>query len=860
MSAVIKNKPKTKHKTSSISDVEHLPYRDCVGLMVLNKYGDVFVARRIDTVVEAWQMPQGGIDEGEDAKTAALRELEEEIGTNKVEVISTCDDWFYYDLPEHLVSKLWGGKYRGQRQKWFLLQFTGDDGDINIETQHPEFSEWRWDDPQNLPSVVIPFKRDIYVMLLDVFSREIAAIRHAAISGLQHDLKQKKDELNAACQRITHLEEQVGFLQGYSRGLLASTSWRITAPMRFTVKLIKLLLDPESYSKGILMLRKAGVSGLIAHLRNSPQHHALQQHDCSDMDHYQKWVAQYDTLDNIDHRAISRKIKRMEHKPLFSIVMPVYNVDEIWLRQALDSVLDQGYTNWQLCIADDASTAPHITKVLNEYTKKDKRIEVCFREENGHISEASNSALTLAKGEFIALMDHDDVLPAHALYVVADYINKYPDAKMLYSDEDKLSEDGERFAPYFKSDWNPDLFLGQNMFSHLGIFARDLVEQVGGFRKGYEGSQDYDLALRCMKLVEEGQIRHIPHILYHWRAISGSTSLAVDEKNYTVSAARHSLEDYLADTGAVVEPAPVGGYHHVIWPIPKEAPKISIIIPTRNALGLTRQAIESIIEKTDYPNYEIILVDNQSDDPDALAYFAQAEKDYEQLRVLQYDAPFNYSAINNYAVGESDGELICLLNNDIEVIDGGWLTEMAGHALRDDIGAVGAKLLYPDNTIQHAGVLMGAGSRVEPVGGHLFLHRWKEDHGYFGRAILVQNLSVVTAACLVVRRDVFTKVDGLNETDLTVAFNDVDFCLKIRKLGLRNVFTPYAMLYHHESASRGKENTPEKRKRFEKEVQYMRSQWREVIDNDPYYNPNLDPVSADYSLAFPPRIQYPWKQ
>lgn len=565
---------------------------------------------------------------------------------------------------------------------------------------------------------------------------------------------------------------------------------------------------------------------------------------------YQEWVSLHDTITIHEWKAMRRASRLLDHRPVVSIVMPVYNTPEVWLHRCIRSVLRQAYPYWELCIADDASTEAHVRTVLERYAAQDWRIKLTFRESNGHISEASNSALALAKGEWVALLDHDDELPSHALFLIAKAINERPQVGLLYSDEDKIDEDGCRFDPYFKPDWNPDLFHGQNMISHLGAYRKTLVQEVGGFRTGYEGSQDYDLALRCIEKLRAEQIVHIPRVLYHWRAISGSTALKKDEKSYATIAGERALNDHLARTGVrdAVARAVDHGYRVRRMISGTSQPKVSLIIPTRDRVDLLRMCVETILKKTDYANYEIVIVDNQSIEASTLAYFEDLRGE-ERVRVINYDAPFNYSSINNVAVSSTEGDIIGLINNDIEVINHDWLSEMVSQVIRPDVGVVGAMLYYPNDTIQHAGVVLGIGG----VANHAYAGMPRGYTGQMSRAALVQNLSAVTAACLLVRRTVYDAVGGF-DTRLQVAFNDVDFCLRVRALGLRNVWTPYAELYHHESASRGIEDTPEKHERFVGEVAFMTEHWGEQLSRDPAYNPNLSMEKADFSLARHPRV------
>lgn len=564
---------------------------------------------------------------------------------------------------------------------------------------------------------------------------------------------------------------------------------------------------------------------------------------------YQKWIETYDTLSPTQLAEQRSKSEKFAYRPLISILVPVYNTPEKWLRKAVESVLAQTYRHWELCLADDASPAEHIKPLLSELAASDPRIKATRREKNGHISAASNSALELATGEFIALLDHDDEITPNALFEVVASLNQNADVDLIYSDEDKIDEAGRRLEPYFKPDFLPDLYVGQNYTSHLSVYRASMMRAVGGFRVGYEGSQDWDLALRIIDTIDPKRIRHIPKILYHWRAIPGSTALLLSEKNYPVEAARRALTDHFARKNQKVELIPVPGDHwRVKYPLPATPPRVALIIPTRNRVQLLRQCIESILAKTSYPNYEIVVVDNGSDEPETLSYLENLQR--RGIRVLPYHQPFNYSAINNFAVRQTDAELIGLLNNDLEVINNDWLDEMVSQAVRPEIGCVGAMLYYPNDRIQHAGIIIGLGG----VAGHAFRDFPRGAPGYFNRARLAQNYNAVTAACLVIRKAIFEKVHGLDEKALSVAFNDVDFCLKVRAAGYRNLWTPFAELYHHESASRGAEDTPEKHERFRLEVETMLERWKSEIKHDPAYNPNLTLELNDFSLAAPPRL------
>ena len=488
--------------------------------------------------------------------------------------------------------------------------------------------------------------------------------------------------------------------------------------------------------------------------------------------------------------------------------------------------------------------------ILEQYANEDSRIKVVFREQNGHISAASNSALELVSGEWIALLDHDDMLAENALFWVVETINQCPDVRLIYSDEDKIDEVGVRSAPYFKPDWNLDLFYSHNLITHLGVYRADLIKEIKGFRLGFEGAQDYDLALRCVERIKPGQIRHIPRVLYHWRMHTNSTAQTASAKPYAMLAGEKALNEHLKNQGINARAELIGHGFRLHHPIPKKPPLVSLIIPTRNGFKLVQQCVNSILEKTTYSNYEIIIVDNGSDDPDTIQYL-NSIKANPKITVICDNRPFNYSALNNNAVKSAKGELIGLINDDIEVISPDWLTELVSHALRPDVGAVGACLWYPDDTLQHGGVVLG----IAGWAGHAHKGFPKGSHGYVGRMSLISEFSAVTGACLLTRKKLYEQLGGLNEIDLQIACNDVDYCLRLKEAGYRIIWTPYAELYHHESATRGFEDSPEKKSRFANELQFMKDRWGELLNDDPAYNPNLTLETQDFNLAWPPRVE-----
>ena len=613
----------------------------------------------------------------------------------------------------------------------------------------------------------------------------------------------------------------------------------------------------------VRIFRKSGPLGLIREF-NAGTHRLAKEssagplltqiHNVIDGFSYRRWARRFDRLTAHDLKAIREASAQLKHRPLISVLMPVYNTDERWLRPAIESVRRQLYDNWELCIADDASPDPRVGKLLREFQSLDARIKVDFRQVNGHISAASNSALQLASGEFIALVDHDDLLPEHALLAVVHELNRHPDADIVYSDEDRIDESDRRYDPYFKPDWNPELFCGQNFISHLGIYRTALVRQVGGFREGIEGSQDYDLAWRVIERSDPRRVRHIPRVLYHWRAIRGSAALGTREKVYAHDAARRAVEAHLARIGVrgTCQPADNAVYHQrVRYPLPDPLPHVTIIIPTRDRVDMLSRCVNSVISRSTYASYDIAIVDNGSSEAETHAYFERVQSD-PRVSIVPVDEPFNFSRLNNLAAARARGEFLCFLNNDTEIISPDWLEEMVSLACQDGVGAVGAMLYYPDGRMQHAGVVLGMGG----VASHAHKGLEKGSPGDHGRAALTQAMSAVTAACMVVRKSVFDRAGGFDEA-LAVAYNDVDLCLRIGALGLRNVWTPFAELYHYESVSRG-DDLRSARAGFFEESQMIRDRWGNMLDADPYFNPNLSLKRPDFGLAYPPRHKRKW--
>lgn len=696
--------------------------------------------------------------------------------------------------------------------------------------------------------------------------------------SINYELKQKITTIQGLNQSVSVTESNIENLNFRLHDLnqdiaeiMNTKSWRWTAPIRRITHLFKnikniVFILPEALRHGGGVIRTAnkaieifkydgfkGVKSQINRYRfpiihsdgSQPAGHVLNSTE------YSEWIRRNDNITKKHLKTVKRSINKFCKKPLISIIMPTYNPTTEWLIEAIESVIKQSYQNWELCIADDASTDQRSHEILKQYSESDSRIVVKFRESNGHISKASNSALKFSRGEFIALLDHDDTLHQLALYHVVKAINENPNASLIFSDEDKINQCGVRCEPYFKCDFNYDLFLSQNMICHLGVYKANIVRQIGGFRQGFEGAQDYDLALRMIEKLSHNQIVHIPRVLYHWREHEKSTAKSRETKPYAHKAAIQALQEFHDRQGidAIVEPAPeAAGMNRVRYTVPEPPPTVDIIIPTRDRSDLLKVCVDSIISRTIYQNYSINIIDNGSIETETLSLFDSFKSDT-RIKVIHDSEPFNFSRLNNQAVAMSNADYVCLLNNDIEVISPDWLTEMIGHAIQKKVGVVGARLWYPNNKMQHGGVILGLGG----VAGHAHKGLLKGHPGYFGRGSLQQCFLAVTGACLLVSRDDYNSVGGLNENQLAIAFNDIDFCLKLNRKGLRTVWTPYAELFHHESESRGLEDTPEKQSRFSNECDFMKKSWRKWIRHDPAYSPNLTTRSENFAVSWNPR-------
>jgi glycosyltransferase involved in cell wall biosynthesis len=564
-------------------------------------------------------------------------------------------------------------------------------------------------------------------------------------------------------------------------------------------------------------------------------------------DRYQLWISLYDN-DPKERASLAARVADLADAPLISVLLPVYNTPDSYLREAIDSVLQQIYTKWELCIADDCSTEPHVAKILAEYAAGNDRIRVVRRPENGHISASSNSALDLARGSWVCLMDHDDLLPQHALAAAVIALEGQADAGMLYSDEDHISQDGMREVPYFKPDFDPLLLLGQNYFSHLSMMRTDLVRRVGGFRVGMEGSQDWDLVLRVVEQLRPSQIVHVPHVLYHWRSHPESTASSLAAKPYVVEASRQVVQEHLDRLGVQATAVNLRGssFNRIKWALPPEPATVSIIVLPRSGTRFCR-CLDSIRMRSTYPNLEIVVVDDGAFRPPMRQYL----RDNDQwLRVIENRQDLSDSAQRNRAAASARGDVLCFVHDDVEVLTESWLEELLGPLSYPGIGAVGAKLLYPDLTIQHAGIVLGIGGTV----GHP--HRLHFDNispGYFGRLMLAQCPSAVSSACMAVRRDAFEAIGGFNEDHFTGLFGEVDFCLRLNRAGWRTGWTPHAELIHFEKPEDSRATAGENAVRFDRDIRVLTSTWGNWLENDPAYNPNLSLAHESLPLAFPPR-------
>lgn len=557
---------------------------------------------------------------------------------------------------------------------------------------------------------------------------------------------------------------------------------------------------------------------------------------------YNKWI---NTKDVSEKELARQRTETFEYMPKYSIVIPVYRPKPEYFEIMIQSIVSQSYTNWEICVADGSGDKDNVKEFMERICNKDSRIHYTSLEKNLGISGNTNEALKMATGDFIVLGDHDDMIRPDALYECTKVLNEHPEVELIYTDEDKYNSiNCRRIEPHFKSDFNLDLLRNNNYICHLFVFSKRVREVVGDFNSEFDGSQDYDYILRCIENVKTENIYHIPKVLYTWRCHENSTAKKIDSKSYAFTASIRAVEAHLKRVGieAEVIPTDIPGYHNLKYKTLGN-PLISIVIPNKDHIDDLDVCIRSICNRQTYTNYEIIIIENNSTEQSTFDYYKKIEAEFSQIKMVYYEGEFNYSRINNFGIEKASGEYILLLNNDTEMIKEDCLEHLVSVATRPEVGIVGARLLYNDNTIQHAGVIMGLGG----VAGHAFTGVPGDFVGYFARAISQQNYSAVTAACLIVRKSVFYEVGGLEE-DLKVAFNDVDFCLKVREAGYLIVYNPMAELYHYESKSRGTEDTPEKKERFQREIDYIKNKWGDFLEmGDPYYNVNLALNRSDFT-------------
>lgn len=551
---------------------------------------------------------------------------------------------------------------------------------------------------------------------------------------------------------------------------------------------------------------------------------------------YRAYIPTEETLE-------TQRKQKFDYSPLISIAVPAYQTPVEFLRQMIESLIVQTYSNWELCIVNASPDNEEMQKVLAEYSAGDSRVRFCNLKENLGIAENTNRAFAMAKGEFVGLLDHDDLLAPNALYEIVKILQDHPQADALYTDEDKVTTElDEHFQPHLKSDFNLDLLRSNNYICHFFVVRKSIVEKTGGFRKEFDGAQDYDFIFRCTE--NAGEVLHVPEILYHWRTHKASTADNPASKMYAFEAGKRAIEAHLERTGTKGEVSHTQdlGFYRVKYPV-QGKPLVSVIIPNKDEKETLQTCLEMLEKNTGYQNFEIIIVENNSTTDEIFRYYKELSGN-RKIHLLRWGKEFNYSAINNFAASHAKGEYLLFLNNDVKSINPDWLEEMLGVCQRPEVGGVGAKLIYPDNTIQHAGCVIGMGG----IAGHMFVDMPADRTGYLHKASLLQDMSAVTAACLLMKKEVFEQAGGFTE-ELAVAFNDVDLCLKVRKNGYLIVYDPYAKLYHMESKTRGAEDSKEKVRRFQTEIEYMRCHWIDILKNgDPCYNKNLSLTKWNYSL------------
>lgn len=590
-------------------------------------------------------------------------------------------------------------------------------------------------------------------------------------------------------------------------------------------------LSPYTIQKGFRYLKHYGPKEFWIRL-----HERFEPEEVPYGPWYQAYVPDQETLE-------AQKKHKFDYRPLISIAVPAYQTPVEFLKQMIESLISQTYPEWELCIANASPDNEEMQRVLADYSAKDSRVRFCNLKENLGIAENTNRAFSMAKGEFMGLLDHDDLLAPNALYEIVQALQDHPQADALYTDEDKVTTElDEHFQPHLKPDFNLDLLRSNNYICHFFVVRRSIVEKAGGFRKEFDGAQDYDFIFRCTENARE--VLHVPEILYHWRTHKASTADNPASKMYAFEAGKRAIEANLerTETKGVVSHTQDLGFYRVKYPV-QGKPLVSVIIPNKDEKETLQTCMEMLNSNTSYQNFEIIIIENNSTTDEIFRYYKELSKD-PRIHLLRWGKEFNYSVINNFGVAHAKGEYLLFLNNDIKSINPDWMEELLGVCQRPEVGGVGAKLIYPDNTIQHAGCVVGMGG----IAGHMFVDMPADRTGYLHKASLLQDMSAVTAACLMMKKEVFEEAGGFTE-ELAVAFNDVDLCLKVRKNNHLIVYDPYAKLYHMESKTRGAEDSKEKVRRFQTEIEYMRCHWLDILKNgDPYYNKNLSLTKWNYSL------------
>ena len=627
--------------------------------------------------------------------------------------------------------------------------------------------------------------------------------------ALDQDNKALDQDNKALAEANFHIGQKLEHANAKIYRMEKSFSWKCTSILRL---LRRKIIDPLFRGK------------------NSPK--------ISPRTSYEDWIRFNKTKNKITYKMVDE----LNYQPIISIIMPVCDTEELYLKEAIESVLNQVYPNFELCIADDASSSSSIKKIIKEFAENDSRVKVLFRNVRGNISRATNSAIKMANGEYVGFLDHDDILHPNALFEVVRTLNQNRQIKLIYSDEDKLDKKGKRVSPYFKPDWNLNLFLSQNYLCHFVVINKKISDKFGCFRSACDGAQDWDNLLHIIPNLSENEIFHIPKILYHWRIHQNSTALSVGAKKNVIKASIRALNDFCKNNFLEAKINVVQDYYfNLSFNMPTNPPLVSIIIPTRNNFELLSRCIKSIEKFTTYTNYEIIVVDNNSSETNTIQ---KIKKISPRCLVLEYNKAFNHSAINNFATAKLNSDLFLFLNDDTEIDNAHWLTEMVSSIQQPSVGIVGCKLLYSNRKVQHGGVIIGIGD----FAGHAFRHL-DEDAEVMGcRLHLKQNYSAVTAACMLIKSDIFREVNGFDEDNLPTSYNDVDLCLRVGKVGYKIVYTP-ATVIHHESASRGLPTTKKQKNDEQKALNFMKGKWDEVYKKDPSYNPNLTSVYEDFSYG-----------